>query len=86
MAPMVQSVADGYNGCIFAYGQTGSGKTHTMEGDPEDPGVNRRALQMLVDVVVKEDRGEVEQGDKTGADTPRSDRSGGSAGASTLAS
>lgn len=30
--PLVASVMDGYNACIFAYGQTGSGKTFTMEG------------------------------------------------------
>ena len=30
--PLVVSVLDGYNVCIFAYGQTGSGKTHTMQG------------------------------------------------------
>ncbi|KAL2480667.1 P-loop nucleoside triphosphate hydrolase superfamily protein with CH (Calponin-like proteiny) domain [Abeliophyllum distichum] len=30
--PLVRSVMDGYNVCIFAYGQTGSGKTHTMCG------------------------------------------------------
>lgn len=29
--PLIQSVMDGYNVCVFAYGQTGSGKTHTME-------------------------------------------------------
>jgi kinesin family protein C2/C3 len=28
--PLVRSVLDGYNACIFAYGQTGSGKTYTM--------------------------------------------------------
>ncbi|GMP86766.1 hypothetical protein CsSME_00039424 [Camellia sinensis var. sinensis] len=28
--PVIRSVMDGYNVCIFAYGQTGSGKTHTM--------------------------------------------------------
>ncbi len=42
--PMVVSFMDGYNVCLFAYGQTGSGKTHTMEGPPEDRGVNFRAL------------------------------------------
>lgn len=31
--PLVRSVMDGYNVCIFAYGQTGSGKTHTMVFD-----------------------------------------------------
>ncbi|KAK1401747.1 kinesin-like protein KIN-14I [Heracleum sosnowskyi] len=35
MRPLVQSVLDGYNVCIFAYGQTGSGKTYTMSG-PND--------------------------------------------------
>ncbi|KAL0459727.1 UNVERIFIED_CONTAM: Kinesin-like protein KIN-14I [Sesamum latifolium] len=46
--PLVRSVLDGYNVCIFAYGQTGSGKTYTMTG-PKDltensQGVNYRAL------------------------------------------
>lgn len=30
MQPLIRSVLDGYNVCIFAYGQTGSGKTFTM--------------------------------------------------------
>ncbi|KAI4372292.1 hypothetical protein MLD38_010539 [Melastoma candidum] len=46
--PLVRSVLDGYNVCIFAYGQTGSGKTHTMSGPKElteeTKGVNYRAL------------------------------------------
>ncbi|KAG8379354.1 hypothetical protein BUALT_Bualt07G0079600 [Buddleja alternifolia] len=49
--PLVQSVVDGYNVCIFAYGQTGSGKTYTMTGpdrsSEEDWGVNYRALNDL---------------------------------------
>lgn len=28
--PLIRSILDGYNVCIFAYGQTGSGKTYTM--------------------------------------------------------
>ncbi|TYI14726.1 hypothetical protein ES332_A08G140200v1 [Gossypium tomentosum] len=48
MQPLIRSVLDGYNVCIFAYGQTGSGKTYTMVG-PKDlteknQGVNYRAL------------------------------------------
>uniref|UniRef100_A0A6N2MCL7 Kinesin motor domain-containing protein n=1 Tax=Salix viminalis TaxID=40686 RepID=A0A6N2MCL7_SALVM len=48
MQPLIRSVLDGYNVCIFAYGQTGSGKTYTMTG-PKDlseknKGVNYRAL------------------------------------------
>ncbi|CAM9642440.1 unnamed protein product, partial [Chrysoparadoxa australica] len=45
--PLITSVLDGYNVCIFAYGQTGSGKTFTMEGSAENPGVNSRALTEL---------------------------------------
>jgi len=30
--PALESLFDGFNGCIFAYGQTSSGKTHTMMG------------------------------------------------------
>ncbi|CAI9105375.1 OLC1v1004286C1 [Oldenlandia corymbosa var. corymbosa] len=49
--PLIRSVLDGYNVCIFAYGQTGSGKTYTMSG-PKDlteqtQGVNYRALSDL---------------------------------------
>lgn len=45
--PVVRSVMDGFNVCIFAYGQTGTGKTFTMEGVPENRGVNYRALEEL---------------------------------------
>uniref|UniRef100_A0A453SE88 Kinesin motor domain-containing protein n=1 Tax=Aegilops tauschii subsp. strangulata TaxID=200361 RepID=A0A453SE88_AEGTS len=49
--PLVRSVLDGYNVCIFAYGQTGSGKTYTMTGPEaateEELGVNFRALNDL---------------------------------------
>lgn len=54
--PLVTSVLDGFNVCIFAYGQTGSGKTYTMEGPRENPGVNSRALSELFKIV--EERGE----------------------------
>eukprot|EP00457_Paulinella_chromatophora_P001895 gb/GEZN01001897.1/.p1 GENE.gb/GEZN01001897.1/~~gb/GEZN01001897.1/.p1 ORF type:complete len:872 (+),score=197.90 gb/GEZN01001897.1/:119-2617(+) len=47
---LVVSVMTGFNVCVFAYGQTGSGKTYTMEGVPEDPGVNSRALKSLFDL------------------------------------
>ncbi|XP_071735388.1 kinesin-like protein KIN-14R [Rutidosis leptorrhynchoides] len=45
--PLVTSVLDGYNVCIFAYGQTGTGKTFTMEGTEKDRGVNYRTLEEL---------------------------------------
>ncbi|KAK9726399.1 hypothetical protein RND81_05G212600 [Saponaria officinalis] len=48
MQPLIRSVLDGYNVCIFAYGQTGSGKTFTMSGPrdltEESQGVNYRSL------------------------------------------
>ncbi|XP_047259368.1 kinesin-like protein KIN-14L, partial [Capsicum annuum] len=49
--PLVRSVMDGYNVCIFAYGQTGSGKTYTMSGPGGDStkefGINQLALNDL---------------------------------------
>ncbi|XP_038689595.1 kinesin-like protein KIN-14L [Tripterygium wilfordii] len=49
--PLIRSVMDGYNVCIFAYGQTGSGKTYTMSGpsggSAEDMGINYLALNDL---------------------------------------
>eukprot|EP01018_Ginkgo_biloba_P002892 Gb_07814 [translate_table: standard] len=55
--PLIRSVLDGYNVCIFAYGQTGSGKTFTMTGpnssSEEDWGVNYRALNDLFQISQK---------------------------------
>ncbi|KAF3335061.1 Kinesin KP1 [Carex littledalei] len=51
--PLIRSVLDGFNVCIFAYGQTGSGKTYTMSGpgtSKEDWGVNYRALNDLFNI------------------------------------
>lgn len=49
--PLVRSVLDGFNVCIFAYGQTGSGKTYTMSGPGVTAGsaygINYRALNDL---------------------------------------
>lgn len=49
--PLILSVLDGCNVCIFAYGRTGSGKTYTMSGPhaqkEENMGVNYRALRDL---------------------------------------
>jgi hypothetical protein len=49
--PLVRSVLDGFNVCIFAYGQTGSGKTYTMSGPGltigSAYGINYRALNDL---------------------------------------
>ncbi|CAK7340594.1 unnamed protein product [Dovyalis caffra] len=59
--PLIRSVLDGYNVCIFAYGQTGSGKTYTMTGPreltEESLGVNYRALSDLF--LLSEQRKEV---------------------------
>ena len=50
VSPLVTSVLDGYNVCIFAYGQTGSGKTYTMEGPEGNRGVNYRAIKEMFEV------------------------------------
>jgi len=44
-SPFVESLLNGYSGCIFAYGQTGSGKSWTMQGgNGEDRGLIPRLL------------------------------------------
>ncbi|XP_022716667.1 kinesin-like protein KIN-14F [Durio zibethinus] len=52
--PLIRSVLDGFNVCIFAYGQTGSGKTYTMSGPDLNTeqtwGVNYRALRDLFQI------------------------------------
>ncbi|CAI0439653.1 unnamed protein product [Linum tenue] len=52
--PLIRSVMDGYNVCIFAYGQTGSGKTYTMSGpsggSAKDLGINYLALNDLFQI------------------------------------
>ncbi|XP_053689941.1 kinesin-like protein Klp68D [Sabethes cyaneus] len=48
--PLVYSVLEGFNGCVFAYGQTGTGKTHTMEGirnDSDQKGIIPRAFEQI---------------------------------------
>ncbi|KAM0064351.1 putative minus-end-directed kinesin ATPase [Helianthus debilis subsp. tardiflorus] len=49
--PLIRSVLDGFNVCIFACGQTGAGKTYTLTGPakltPETTGVTYRALNDL---------------------------------------
>ncbi|CAH1116212.1 unnamed protein product [Phaedon cochleariae] len=46
--PLVASVLEGYNGCVFAYGQTGTGKTFTMEGaDGDEKGIIPRAFEQI---------------------------------------
>jgi kinesin family protein C2/C3 len=57
-APVVVSVLDGYNVCIFAYGQTGTGKTFTMEGSVANRGVNYRTLEELFNIAAQR-KGEI---------------------------
>lgn len=50
--PLLRSVVDGQQLCIFAYGQTGSGKTYTLAGsaydrDPGNLGIQSRAIADL---------------------------------------
>jgi len=46
--PVVEQVLEGFNVSVFAYGQTGSGKTWTMIGNPENRGINYRAMETLL--------------------------------------
>ncbi|KAL4583214.1 hypothetical protein LXL04_007781 [Taraxacum kok-saghyz] len=56
--PLIRSVLDGFNICVFAYGQTESGKTYTLTGpddlNEETMGASLRALNDLF--VISEER------------------------------
>ncbi|CAN0910208.1 Cellulose synthase-like protein D2 [Linum grandiflorum] len=45
--PIITSVLDGYDVCIFAYGKNRTGKTFKMEGTLENRGVNYRSRKEL---------------------------------------
>ena len=45
--PLVENVIRGRNSLLFTYGVTGSGKTYTMTGEPQDPGVMPRCLDVI---------------------------------------
>jgi kinesin family protein C2/C3 len=45
--PVVMSVLDGYNVCIFVYGKTRTGKTFTMEGTHDNKEVKYQTLEDL---------------------------------------
>lgn len=56
--PLVSSVLEGFNCCVFAYGQTGTGKTFTMEGarnkrfvDPTANGLNNADEKELEGII-----------------------------------
>ncbi len=53
ISSLIDSALDGYHACIFAYGQTGSGKTYTMDGTPDQPGINTRSFQLLFEEIAK---------------------------------
>lgn len=53
ISPLVTSVLDGYNVCVFAYGQTGSGKTYSMQGDDHDWGIYRRTFAEFFTVIAE---------------------------------
>ena len=48
---LIQSAFDGFNVCVFAYGQTGSGKTYTMVGPEDSPGLTRKAITRIFDMI-----------------------------------
>ena len=50
VSPLVESVLEGYNGCVFAYGQTSCGKTFSMQGidkPPSQRGIMNRAIDQI---------------------------------------
>ena len=45
--PLVEQVAQGYNGTLMAYGQTGAGKSFNIVGTPSQPGSSLTSANRL---------------------------------------
>lgn len=45
--PVVEDLLNGKNGLIFTYGVTGSGKTYTLTGNPDNPGILPRSINVV---------------------------------------
>ena len=45
--PLVEDLLQGKDGLLFAYGITNSGKTHTITGEPDNPGILPRCLDVI---------------------------------------
>ncbi|KAL0642825.1 hypothetical protein Bca4012_041115 [Brassica carinata] len=80
MQPLVRSVLDGYNVCIFAYGQTGSGKTFTMIRNNSQNGINVPEASLMPvsstdDVIQLMDLGQMNRAVSSTAMNDRSSRS-----------
>ncbi|KDO45921.1 hypothetical protein CISIN_1g047843mg, partial [Citrus sinensis] len=79
--PLIRSVMDGYNVCIFAYGQTGSGKTHTMirscasENGLNLPDATMHSVKSTADVLQLMKLGELNRAVSSTAINNRSSRS-----------
>ncbi len=53
---LIDSIIQGYNGCVFAYGTTGSGKTHSMTGTSEEPGIMYLILKSMFEKILNENQ------------------------------
>jgi kinesin family protein 23 len=45
--PLISNVFKGKSCLLFAYGLSGSGKTYTMNGEPRNPGIISRTLDVI---------------------------------------
>nr|CAB3474223.1 unnamed protein product [Digitaria exilis] len=73
--PLIRSVLDGFNVCIFAYGQTGSGKTYTMPNGLVVPDASLHPVKSTSDVLELMDIGQTNRAVGSTALNERSSRS-----------
>ncbi len=52
---LLKGIINGYNATVIAYGATGSGKTYTMLGTDNEPGIMKRAIIDLFQIINKKD-------------------------------
>lgn len=64
-APLVEALFQGTNGLVFAYGTSNAGKTYTIQGEPAEPGILPRSLDVIFNSIAAAKAGDRKEANGT---------------------